>query len=254
MSIFSTIYKRIRNIILYEYYIPVQYYVYPELKLIYIPIPKVACTSIKLALESDNCSKDSENYETYMGIHSNASAKYEKLSIKDLNNYYKIAFVRNPFDRIVSCYEDKVLKPKQHHGLYYFSTGYNNVLLKILYGSKFHEKMSFLEFASLVARIPDTISDVHFRSQYSFLHKNNKIIPGYIGKFESMTEDWDSITHDFNVGELPVKNKSQRNTWQNYYVSREIIDLIAKRYNKDIQAFGYQDEYDSLISRLPSKK
>lgn len=66
--------------------------VFEKYKAIYFPIPKVACSSIKVFLTD-----------------------FAEFSLDDLDkfkNYFKFAFVRNPWDRLVSCYINKVAEPQ----------------------------------------------------------------------------------------------------------------------------------------------
>jgi hypothetical protein len=248
MQIIKTIFGRLRDIIKYGYYIPNQYYSYPDKKLIYIPIPKVACTSIKTTIMGNNTSKpDQDNYNTYMNIHSEATKEHEQLSLKGYEDYYKIAFVRSPFDRLVSCYEDKLMKNEQHTGRHYFTSRYNNIFINIVFGRRFTQDMSFDEFVSLVSRIPDRLSDAHFKSQYAFLYKNNTKVPDYIGKFENLTDDWKPIAEKYGIAELPMMNKSKRQSWKEYYTSIETIEHVAKRYKNDIELLGYINDYEMLI-------
>lgn len=248
MSKIHTIYQRLKYIILYGNYIPTQYYTYDDIKAVYIPIPKVACTSIKLALQQSEETYDEDSYDAYMDVHKNATINHERLSLYKLDDYFKFAFVRNPFDRLVSCYEDKVKKVTQHTGRYFFDTDYNNILIKRLFGNKFHHKMSFFEFAELVAKIPDVISDAHFRSQYSFLYIKNKPIVDYTGKLENLADDWAPLTDKFNIKAPHIKNKSERKDWKRYYTSTNITELVAERYRKDIKFFGYERDYKQLLN------
>ena len=108
--------------------------------------------------------------------------------------------------------------------------------------------MSFFEFAELVAKIPDVISDAHFRSQYSFLYIKNKPIVDYTGKLENLADDWAPLTDKFNIKAPHIKNKSERKDWKRYYTSTNITELVAERYRKDIKFFGYERDYKQLLN------
>ncbi len=245
MTSLTTLLERSRNILLHQQYIPTDYYILDDQKLVYISIPKVACTSIKIATMG---SENPEGIrEDHMNIHSLAKAHHQHQLRYKHRNYYKFTFVRNPFDRLVSCYEDKVRKPYQHNGRYYFDTGYNSKLIKSLFGSRFHADMNFNEFIRLVSKIPDFISDGHFKSQYATLFRHGKRIPDYIGHFERLVEDWEPLARRFGLPPLGQMNPSTRDDWKKYYINPQTVELVAKRFRKDINEFEYDGIYHELL-------
>jgi len=233
----STFLNRSRNILFYGKYIPTEYFVNQEKKLVYLPIPKVACTAIKLSLYGEELN-NKEDHQNYMNIHSQLSDKQNYRLSSEEKKYFKFAFVRDPFARLVSCYKDKVIKPQQHNGRYYFDTGYNKKLIQSLYGNSFKVDMSFAEFVKLVVKIPDLLADGHFMSQTAFLYRFNKRIPDYIGKLESIENDWDILAEKFDLPVLIVKNKTKSVELSEYYTD-EIFDLVRQRYINDINNFKY---------------
>ena len=248
MPTFSTFLTRGKNLLQHGAYIPTEYFVFDERRIVYISIPKVACTSIKLAIEGTREQLLTEQEGT-MGIHNLLTSRCTYSLNRKTRNYAVFAFVRNPFDRLVSCYEDKIRKPLQHNGQYYFASAYNRIFLRRLFGSSFHDDMSFDEFIKLVSRIPDAIADGHFKSQYSSLYKRGAQIPQFVGKFESLNRDWSTIASKLGLNELTSNNKSRRTPWMDYYQSKEIIELAYKRFRKDIETFDYEASYRELLSR-----
>jgi hypothetical protein len=110
-----------------------------------------------------------QSYDEYMEIHTLASRNTGYKLSTEQKSYFIFAFVRNPLDRLVSCYEDKVKSTKQHHGKYYFDTNYNKIFINTFFGDKFRQDMSFGEFIKLVCKIPDLFADGHFKSQVSIV-------------------------------------------------------------------------------------
>jgi len=249
MPALSTILKRGKNLLLHGAYIPTEYFVFDERRVVYISIPKVACTSIKLAIEGTDMQTKNTSGEGVMSVHRKLASRCEYSLNSRIKDYTIFAFVRNPFDRLVSCYEDKVRKPVQHNGQYYFSSAYNRIFLRKIFGSAFHADMSFEEFVSLVSRVPDSIADGHFKSQYSSLYLHGKRIPHITGKFERLNDDWASIASNLGLGKLTSNNRTTRSQWMNYYTSRETIELVRQRYKNDIEAFDYDACYEELTSR-----
>lgn len=239
---------RSANLIAYREYIPTEHFIYDNRKLIYISIPKVACTSIKIGLMANELDT-SVSSDEYMNVHADTS-NYVRYSIKkSQDNYYKFVFVRNPFDRLVSCYKDKI-KKIQHSGKYHFDTSYNKVLIKNMYGDMFSTNMDFDDFVRLVSKIPDWLSDGHFKSQYSMIYKNRCREPDYIGKFETLAYDWNVIATKYGLEKLGDKNKTANDNWKDYYTNKDTVELVYKRYYNDITAFEYENDYTDLITKL----
>ena len=248
MPTVSTILKRGRNLLLHGAYIPPEYFVFDDRRIVYISIPKVACTSIKLAIEGGRAEIKSSD-EGAMSIHKKLTSRCAHSLNRHTAGYFVFAFVRNPFDRLVSCYEDKVRKPVQHNGQYFFSSDYNKVFLKKLLGAAFHADMSFDEFVRLVARIPDIIADGHFKSQYSSLYRNGRRVPHFVGKFENLIDDWQRLADKFGFPGLTANNRTKRLHWMDYYTSRETIRVVGERFQSDIESFDYSSSYEDLITR-----
>lgn len=200
-----------------------------QLQLIYVPIPKVANHSIKrvLALKIGMSGKLSAhkydwNYINLKGVAASSS--------------YSFGFVRNPLDRLVSCYVQK-LEMKRANTLFW------------KYGNWLKEEMNFNEFANFVCKTPDSIADRHFKSQHFFLFNNNQLVVDYVGRFENLQEDWGKIAQQFELEPLSHVNKSIRLDLNNYY-SRELAETVAERYKKDIKLLGYESEVASFIAGL----
>ena len=183
----QTVALHLKHFLIGGAYTPREYYVFDELKLIYMPIYKVASTSIKTALLQSESASGSAPYPQYMEIHRETSYGHHSVLNVKQRGYFSFAFVRDPFDRLISCYEDRVRRPFYAPiDRYYFDSEYNHVLIKRLFGASFSPTMSFPAFVALIARIPDYLADGHFKSQYAWLHRFGRRIPDYVGHLESL--------------------------------------------------------------------
>ena len=91
----------------------------PQLKLIYMSVPKCACTSVKsfmYFLENDREFQP----ETLNGVKKHIHQFYQskklkttlsnfKIKYKDLSGYTKFCVIRDPIERIVSAYKNRVV-------------------------------------------------------------------------------------------------------------------------------------------------
>jgi len=163
-----------------------------------------------------------EKYETYRG--SQLPKNYEE--------YFKFTFVRNPYDRVVSCWKNKVCDRE----------GDNTVRLK----HGIDKNTPFKEFVKVIHGIPDIRADRHILPQHKFLvDKKGKLIPDFIGKFENLEKDYKYVMKKLGVKNpprLPRENKSKRKKSYRSYYDEETRRLVYERYKKDFELFGYNKE------------
>jgi hypothetical protein len=114
------------------------------------------------------------------------------------------------------------------------------------YGKIFHKDMSFAEFVEAVAKIPDRVSDIHFRSQHTFLYHRKKLMVDFVGHFEQLDQDWGLLREKFGLPALPHQNRSSHVDYREAYTP-ELARLAARRYKKDIDLFGYSEEIAELL-------
>ena len=160
------------------------------------------------------------------------------------------SFVRNPWSRLLSAYNDKAQadtnSPRMVDGVF---EGFHD------HGIPVRAGMSFAEFCELVCAIPDDRTDKHLRSQSAFLyHKGAPIVP-FIGKIETMADDWQCLMQQLSL-DIPIRHINQTQQrhqhYSDFYTSSSLINLVGDRYSEDIRNFGYDFERADPSSTQPS--
>lgn len=250
-----SMYKQIKELVLiYKYhgtYSRIAYIVNLEKKVLYLFNPKVASSSIKasmLQLEKPEYNVD------YNRVHTETLPWTKNITDKNrFRNYYKkyfkFTFVRNPYERLVSCYENKYHTDKKSVGKTLCGLHFDSYLLGILKTDR-----GFSNFVIRVCLIPDRLADEHFRSQYfQFYTEDGKCLADYIGHFENVETEYEIIRQKYGFEKLPHYNKATKGNWQDYY-NPITAWLVYKRFNKDFVQLGYETEYRKLYAYMKKNR
>ena len=186
-----------------------------ENEFIFIHVPKTAGLSISSAIGLDEV----KHFDQETIIKKQSSGL-------DVSGYYKFAFCRNPWDRLLSLY-------------FYVTTG-----TELISDNKKMNKMiiNFDTFCKLVHFdnyiCNPFVWDVHYKPQLDFIDPTDI---DFVGKFENLQEDFDIICDKINIPrqQLPHKNKSKHKHYTEYY-DDETRQIVAEKYAKDIERFGYK--------------
>jgi hypothetical protein len=183
-------------------------------KCLFIHIPKTAGISISKAL-----------FGTIVG-HRQAwlLASADK---KKFNEYFKFAFVRNPYERIFSAF------------LFLKQSGRNQIDKQ--WSEKFISRYStFSEFILSLKNDKGQISNIlqwqHFTPQiYYVCDWRNRILVDYLGHFDTIENDFKYIKKRLGIDcELGYENKSDRENFQAYY-TKESKRIVKQIYKKDFE-------------------
>lgn len=176
-------------------------------KLIFIHIPKNAGTSVFDAYNMSDFGHHEPQY--YMLRYPNEWRIYKKMAI-----------VRNPWDRVVSCYEYARMEDSYHHGKNN-RFGYGpHPDYEILKDKTFEECLQLLKEGKLKHQ--------GWAPQHIYTHINGQLVLDEIGKFENITKS------------LIKVNTSTRKDYKSYYNSDELINLVKDIYKRDIELFEFK--------------
>lgn len=179
---------------------------------VYIDIAKVASSSLKATfaslLDLDLDAVDGNPHEVEFPRPPYSAYTEERL----YPGLYTFAFVRNPWDRLVSCYRDKI-------------------------GGELDDFTNFSE--SGVAHCL-----AHFRSQHDYLtNLSGDIAVDFVGRYENLVSDFQHLAHEIG---LPSNTKLHRLQaapkvvdYADYYTP-DTRNVVATRFAQDIELFSYQ--------------
>ncbi len=148
-----------------------------------------------------------------------ANCYYAPQKYKD---YFKFAFVRNPWDRFVSGWRNKVVD----NNYYNFNP------------QRLAEMQQFDRFVEYFSGLDLDNCDIHFRRQSRIIDLNEV---DFIGRFEQFNEDLEKVFRilELPLVQIPMRNKSKgKDSYQSYY-SDNNKQIIEEMYRIDIQIFGY---------------
>ena len=199
---------------------------------VFFHVPRTGGASIIDAL--------SENHEVFLqlGAHEDLTTLIEKAG-KDslvLNEFMKFAFVRNPWDRLVSAYyyllDAKELFDRRIRDLFVKQyNGFSEFVKHI--DSWFDASLSFGRHGH--KRVP------YFRQQHHYiLDPDGRVTMDFLGRYEKFEEDSDYICDilALNVERPLCHNESVHLPYQEYY-DDETMNLVATYYKDDIVKFNY---------------
>jgi hypothetical protein len=155
--------------------------------------------------------------------HETAGTIRGRLGPKEWDRRFKFAFVRNPFDRVVSQYHYRV------------KTGQSGL------GDR---PVAFEEWVSLAygARAaPYYNAEMMFMPQVRWVRDDagNDLLD-FVGRFERLEDDFARVARVVGVdATLPHLKRSSHEPYRGYY-SDETRALVADRYRDDLDAFGYE--------------
>lgn len=202
-------------------------------KFLFVHIQKTAGTSLTRHLE-----QHLPDVTSILRPHDPIALAEQQLPLS-LNQYYKAAFVRNPFDRLVSWYS--MIK---HHGVLLTeqeklkTPGYNKIWQHVL-----SKANNFEEFILNCQHAEDRSGWKPFLyNQVDYLKDTNgQINADFVGRFENIAQDITKLCQRLGITEtkMPHTNKSTHANYRTYYNSRTRA-IIEQRFAHDLEYFGYQ--------------
>lgn len=188
-------------------------------RLVYYPVPKVACGSFKRALLlADGIDEPNE-----WRVHSHK--RWYRPSPPGSDTWDSFTFVRHPLSRLASAYREKLQKGNAKS-----------------FGCPLPRTASMDEWVNWVTSKQSHKVDGHWKPQHLILSDRN---PSFLGRFESIIKDWESLRNRSHLNPtklpaLPWHNRCGGDVEERF--SDKSFNRLCKFYGKDFTLYGYSPE------------
>lgn len=167
----------------------------------------------------------------WLGTHDFARRARQELGPR-WDDYFTFAFVRNPWDRLVSWYEMIVQRSVDPQA-------YKLTLWKYLldHSRSFDD---FIRNCTGVIQDVDGVKSFMFPQTDYLCDENGKPLVQFIGRFERYETDAREILRRLDLDHLalPKLNASVHRDYRDYYTP-ETRQVVAERFARDVETFGY---------------
>lgn len=160
-------------------------------------------------------------WETLL-LHAKARDVQQELPPDIFSNFFKFAFVRNPWDLQVSMYHFILREP--------LAAKHDEV--KAL--------GSFDAFVEWVATTPEPYPKGITKLQRDMVTgSDGQLLVDFIGHYETLAQDFTHVCNLVQIdGGLPHVNRSEHRDYRTYY-NEHTRKLVAQHFEPDIELFGY---------------
>jgi hypothetical protein len=187
-------------------------------------------------------------------------ARHAMTKIEDWDDYYRFAFVRNPWDRLVSWYCMMDQRRRRHAGRLegppLSAKGKRRLRRSPLLRDVLENAPTFEDFIKRCNREFKVRGTTYSftRNQLDYLtDKNGEFLVDFVGRFERFHEDLatvlDVIGLDVPLDAIPHRNASTRRHYSTFYMP-ETENIVRERFRKDIEYFGYEFERPHLYHSI----
>ena len=176
------------------------------------------------------------------------SARRALKQVENPDDYFKFAFVRNPWDRLVSWY---TMIDEARRGVADGTAGpitrrlikKNNLFKYVLRcGPTFDE---FVKNCTEKQWMGNCYYSFTFNQLRYLTNKNGEVLVDFIGRFENFAQDlshvFDMLGLEASQLDIPHKNRSAHSHYSEMYTP-ETREIVRKRFWRDIEFFGYEFE------------
>ena len=192
----------------------------PRTRSIFVHIQKTAGASIEEALRAQDPAAGAGLHEGRR--HMTAREIRALVGAPTWDAYFKFAFVRNPWDRLVSWYHMcmQVAEPNP------FSRYVREVAPT---------------FERFVTHATTGMGERTTRNQLDYLTDDaGTVIVDFVGRYESLAADYATVTRRLGIdAALPHVNTSAHRDYRDYYTDAT-RDIVGERFARDIARFGYR--------------
>jgi len=154
--------------------------------------------------------------------------EYLRANPRKFRSYFKFAFVRNPWDRLVSTWS-------------FLRSGGMNERDRAWASEHLARYMDFRTFVCDGLCRPEVLSWVHFRPQSDFICAADGVaMVDFVGRFERLQDDFAVVAARLGMDtSLEPSNTSHHEPFERYY-SEETAEVVGRVYARDAETFGYR--------------
>ncbi len=189
-----------------------------EFRFIFVHINKTAGTSIESVFIPMADQTDVDLKHATIGRH-------KKLFPDEFKTYFSFAFVRNPFDWLVSRYEWSSKKQG------YIDYSFEEMVTRLHKGDRISYKTDFLDHGNSL------------RPQLARICIDYRIAVDFVGRFENLHADFDKVCDRIGHPKVRLAHhfKTERQHYSEYYTS-DTRKMVEDLFNVDLKMFDYSFE------------
>lgn len=195
---------------------------------VYFEVAKVACSTIKARLRKVVIGELPISDKIHPEVSHSPFVKPFQLPASDVadvlggQGYTRFTFVREPVERAVSGYMDKIARVTEQK---------KRFVAQFLPDLTPEDDISFELFIDILSEIDDPRKmDKHWRQQSELLLQPVQGLD-FVGRFDRFEDDWDKLA---DLLELPIKEDRESITWHSTSAGTKVNDVVSEESRKKI--------------------